>query len=76
MAGAEGAQGESRILGIDALFDQLADHANETRMSANRAGANEIESEFTRFLLSFFVQIVEDFHVVGDEADGNDDDVW
>ena len=40
-------------------------------MRANSAGADEVEAEIGGFVLCFVVEVVENFHVVGNEADGD-----
>ena len=42
-------------------------------MEADGGSSDELDAEFFRLGGSFFVQIVEDFHVIGDKADGLDD---
>ena len=44
-------------------------------MRADGCGADHVESEFVGYLACFCVEVVDDFHVVGDEADGRDDNV-
>src|SRR5947208_245300 len=63
-----------RIL-IHPLFYQLPNHPHEARMRAHGTGADEIEAESVCILLRFFIKVVQDFNVVGDEADGDGDDI-
>ena len=55
--------------------DQLADHADEARVSADGGGADHVDAELVAKLAGFRVEIVEHFQMVGDEADRRDDDV-
>src|SRR5262245_31059314 len=57
------------------LFHELANHADEPRVSANGGGTDHIQAELLSSQAGFFVQIVQHFHVIRDEADRNDDDV-
>jgi len=59
----------------DALLDELADHADETGMRADGGGADEIEAEMGGLLSCFVVEVVENLHMVGDEADRDGDHV-
>src|SRR5262245_40316243 len=75
VAGAERAEGEARGIIGQALFDKLADHAYEAAVGADSGGADEIEAEVGGFLPGFGVEVVDYFEVVGDEADGDGDNV-
>ena len=59
--------------GNEPLLDQVDGHGDEGRVDPDRRGAKERDSELFGFRGSFLVQVVEDFHVVGDKADGLDD---
>ena len=54
---------------------QLANHADELGVRADRGGAHQIEADLFRRLPRLGVEVVEHLHVVGDEADGRDDDI-
>jgi hypothetical protein len=55
------------------LLDQVDGHGDECWVDPDRWGAKECDTELFGFRGSFFVQVVEDFHVVGDKSDGLDD---
>src|SRR5256885_14269764 len=71
MAGTETAEDWLRGIVAEAFFDELADHANKARMRADGGGTDEIQAELFRFVPGFFVQVVKNFDVVGEEADGD-----
>ena len=58
-----------------ALEQQLADHTHETLMISHSRGADHPWAEFLRESASFGIKIIEDFHMVRDEADGRDDHI-
>ena len=43
-------------------------------MDADRGCSHELDAEFLGLSSRFFIQIVEDFHVIGDKADRLNDD--
>src|SRR5436853_7940282 len=44
-------------------------------MAADGAHADKIESKFATTVGGFGIEVEQDLHVIGDEADGNDGDV-
>jgi hypothetical protein len=63
-----GAPGES-------FLNEFADHGDELRMIAWGASAGHLDTEFIAEVFGSVIEVVEDFHVIGEEADGRDDDV-
>ena len=55
--------------------DQLAEHRDEPGMDADRAAADHVQAELVAELPRLLVEVEEDFHVVGEEADRMDHDV-
>jgi hypothetical protein len=47
----------------------ITNHSNECGMRSHGGGANHVEAERLAVLPRFRVQVVEQFHVVGNEAD-------
>src|SRR5689334_4145946 len=74
MTGVQITERRPRRTGIHSLLDELANHPHKSRMGPNGAAADEVEPQIRCLQPSFFIQIVQDFHVIRDEADGNDDD--
>lgn len=78
MTGAERAQGAGRDLlpALDggALQDQLADRGGEARVGAHGGRPAYGQAQFGCLGRGLRVEVVEDLHVVGDEADGCHDD--
>ena len=60
---------------IDSLENQLTDHVDESRMSADRRGSHHVDAQLVAQLLGFGVEIEGDFQVIGNETDGHNDDV-
>ena len=58
-----------------ALLDELADHPHEGRVGPRRPGAHEAEAERGGALAGLGIEVVDDLHVVGHEADGRHDHV-
>src|SRR5690348_2637017 len=61
---------------VHAFDDQLANHLHNRRVGSRRRGANHPQAEFVCEVLCFEVEVVNDFHVIGDEADRRDHDVF
>src|SRR5205085_7516583 len=57
------------------LKNQLADHAYELRVRADGRRADHVEADLFGETARLGVEVVEHLHVVGDEADGGDDNV-
>lgn len=78
MARAELAEGAGRdllaALHGRALQDEVADRGGEARVGADRGRAAHRQAQLRRLGLGLRVEVVEDLHVVGDEADGSDHD--
>ncbi len=74
MTGAKSAQADL-FLSLHALFDQFANHADESGMRSDGCGADHIEPQFVAQRGSFRVEIKEDLQVIGNEPDGRDHDV-
>ena len=55
--------------GSESLLDQIDGHFNELGMSAYGWCTNELDTELLCFISGFMVQIVEYFHVIGDESE-------
>ena len=66
---------EATGLVVNAFDDQLANHFHKCGMSARGRGAHHRDAEFTRDILRFEVEVVNDLHVVGHKTDRRDDDV-
>ncbi len=49
------------------LFDQLTNHAHEPRMRARCSRSNHLQAKFLAQFACLCVEIVDNFHVVGDE---------
>src|ERR1041384_7992523 len=62
-------------LRLDAFADQFADHFDERRVCADRRRADHVETELCGELARLRIEIIDHLHVIGDEADGRDDDI-
>ena len=60
---------EASRLVVNALQDQLANHLDESGMSAGGRGPHHRDAEFFRNVLRLVVEIVNDFHVVRNKTD-------
>jgi hypothetical protein len=58
-----------------AFANQLADHFQEQGVNADRRGADHLYSPGITDLAGFRIEIVEHFHVIGDETDRYDHDI-
>ena len=58
---------------VSPFENQLADHADESGVRANGAGADHVQSEFGTHVFGFGVEVELDFHVVRNESDRRDD---
>ena len=74
MIGAKSAQA-CLFFPLHPLFDQFANHADESGMRSDGCGANHIEPQFVAQRGGFRVEIKEDLQVIGNEPDGRDHDV-
>ena len=54
---------------------ELDDHADHGRVRPGGSGADHFDSELVAEGAGFGVEIVEDFHVIGEEADGDEDGI-
>ena len=75
MVWAHGTEGDVRELVAAALEDEFADHGGEAWVVRRSLCAEERHAQFGGEESRFFVEVVEYFHVVADEADGADEDV-
>ncbi len=60
---------------FDALIDQFANHADESRMRSDGCGADHIEPQFVAQRGSLCVKVKENFQVIGNEPDRRDHDI-
>src|SRR5438034_7884573 len=51
--------------------DDVCDHLDEKRVVSDRLGAKGMDAGFLRGGPSFYVEVKQHFHVVGDKTDGN-----
>lgn len=51
-------------------LDQLRDHANHRRMCFHGSGAHHFDSELVANCACFRIQIVKNFHMIGEKTDG------
>lgn len=68
-----------RTLGTRAksLLDQIDDHGNKLWMNSNGRCSNEMDSQFLAFCSSLFIEVVQNLHVITDETQGlNDEMFW
>jgi hypothetical protein len=63
-----------RLAFSHSLADQFANHVDKLRMHAYRRRANHGDAGLGADLSRFGIQIVKDFHVIGNETDRNDND--
>ena len=54
--------------------DQFANHLHETRMRSHGGCANHVHAQLVAMRAQLVVQVVNDFHVIGEEADRDDYD--
>jgi hypothetical protein len=73
--GTETAQVPATTAAVQAFQDQLSDHGNIIGVRAHGCRSNKIESDLIALLPQFHIQIVEDLHMIGDEADGRNHQV-
>ena len=59
----------------DPLDDEFPEHRDERGMNADRAAADHVQAELVAELPRLLVEVEEDFHVIGQEADRMDHDV-
>jgi hypothetical protein len=55
----------------NAFLDQFSNHFQKFGMHSHRAGAHQIHAVLARDVSRFGVQIVDHFHVIGNESDGH-----
>ena len=75
MGGAKLAKGQAMRLICESLFNEFANHLNETGMCSHCASSDESQSEVVSTFPRLVVKVEKDFHVIGNEADGNNDHV-
>ena len=61
----------ARLAQAEAFFDQLANHLQKLGMHADRGGAHHVHAALAGDGLRFGIEIVDHFHVIGDETDGH-----
>ena len=50
------------------FFDQINNHRNEARMNTNGCRSDKLNSLFGAQIGRFTIQVVKDFHMIGNEA--------
>jgi hypothetical protein len=75
VARAVGSNVRSFRLRCHSLFQEIHNHFHEGWMSAYRRSSNEMNPFFFAQVSSLVVQIEKDFHVIGDEANRDDNHV-
>ena len=68
------AYGRLAALGRGALGEQVADDRDEARVGAGGGGAGEVQADLGGGRGGLGVEVVDDLHVVGDEADRHEHD--
>jgi len=63
------------VIGFESLTYQFADHGYEFRMRSGCPGPYHVQAQVVAELGRLSIQIKEDLHVVGYEADWGDDDI-
>ena len=58
----------------DAIHEHVANHADEFGMNTGGPSPDHFDSKFVAECARFGVQIIEDFHVIRNEADWAQDD--
>ena len=67
--------GELWFIRIEPFQDELPDGANEGGMRSHRPGANHRHVQRIGEAAGFGVEIVQDLHVIGNEAEWSNDDI-
>src|SRR5262245_48083920 len=58
---------------VHALQNQFTDHADESRMHPDCRRTDNVESQLIRYLTRFNVEIIQDFHMIGNKPDWRND---
>ena len=62
-------------LAARSLANQLANHPHETRVIPDGLGTDHVQAKLVAEAPCFGVEVEENFQVIGDEADGRDNDI-
>jgi hypothetical protein len=65
----------ARSYAIGSFQNQLTDHLHKRWMSSGGRSTNHVQSDLARNSLCLDVQIVDHFHVIGNETDWRNDHV-
>jgi hypothetical protein len=76
MARSETAKAQVISVRVQALLDEFAHHADIGWVRTDRRGPNHVHAYFLGNGPCFYIEIKHDFHVVADESDGDDDNIF